>query len=412
VGRQRTQPASRGISRLIAGLADRRLRILLTATGTLALVGAPISVAAAPSNLIPGEVDASVLSSAPTGVVVSSGQLLGGNGSPVSGTVAALAWPTSTNLKKLHSGQSVAVPTVGWAVAGADGQFSLRVDAKRVTSQYRTASGEVNLEVIGWAAGLEGITFEPVLLKSSSAGDAAANGTTDHVAVTLSHAFSKGTPAGSLTSSRGGPESPDVSCQPTLDGASIVRNTEVGDTFVDPYESNYAWLVTSGSSSHSYSFGVGVSTSGTSFSDSGSTSSSATIGMDWGSNPYSFTHDSHYYTMATQYQEYHWTGDCSEYEWESLGLTGGTGNTTTNWIVFGKPQYCQSVGSGLWDRENQGGASFSLGGGVLIANKIGINLSISTSYSGSRIMYYHVSGTDVLCGDNAFPATAGQVGED
>src|SRR6266508_2254430 len=100
----------------------------------------------------PAVVDASVLGRTTAGPIVASGRLLDAGGRPSPGTVALVAWPNDASNRAAGVGATVLTPTVGWAAAGSDGSFSLRLDPTLVTADYVNADGRVNLEAIGWAS--------------------------------------------------------------------------------------------------------------------------------------------------------------------------------------------------------------------------------------------------------------------
>jgi hypothetical protein len=111
------------------------------------------------------------------------------------------------------------------------------------------------------------------------------------------------------------------------------------------------------------------------------------------------------------YQKFFYAGACPRnyYFDQPEGLAGGFTYTYPGWRGF---SHCQTVNTGTWVRQWQGGNSFSLGGGVNIAPWIGINLSVTTSYDSARALYYSITSPTSLCGDNAVPGIAGQISDE
>lgn len=83
---------------------------------------------------------------------MATGQLTNSNGQPVEGTVAVMVWPNETFNRTPRVGSAVLAPTVGWAAAGADGSFALRVDSSQIGAHHVGQDGVVNLEAIGWTS--------------------------------------------------------------------------------------------------------------------------------------------------------------------------------------------------------------------------------------------------------------------
>lgn len=95
--------------------------------------------------------------------------------------------------------------------------------------------------------------------------------------------------------------------------------------------------------------------------------------------------------------------------WVPIGETGGTGN---NWGIT-RPDwtYCQGVAPGAWWRGQEGGKNYTYGSAVKFAGVIGLDLSISRSYSGQQRLYYELPVRRRLCGNNGNPAVAGKIME-
>lgn len=83
------------------------------------------------------------LSNAPVAV---SGQLKDG-GTSLSGDVVAMAWPNAEQLNALPEGANVPLLAVAHARTGTDGRYDLRIDPAAVPSGYRSADGQIDLDV-------------------------------------------------------------------------------------------------------------------------------------------------------------------------------------------------------------------------------------------------------------------------
>jgi hypothetical protein len=75
-------------------------------------------------------------------------------------------------------------------------------------------------------------------------------------------------------------------------------------------------------------------------------------------------------------------------------------------------KWCTPADSGNWYRSSSSGSSYNYSAKVKFADKIGIDLGISRNYSSNQKLHYHiVANSHGLCGNNAFPASAGKVEE-
>jgi hypothetical protein len=64
---------------------------------------------------------------------------------------------------------------------------------------------------------------------------------------------------------------------------------------------------------------------------------------------------------------------------------------------------------GTWKRERTDRNSYSLSGGVKLADQLGINLAVNSNYAASRTLTHAYNGTYEVCGNNDVPARASRV---
>src|SRR5438105_13894749 len=105
----------------------RRVVLLAILAGMLSIPES-VSATASIAGVVPGEVDARVLSTPTPGPVAVRGTLKTDSGKRTRGRVAALAWPNEAFLRTVEVGDRVETPTVGWADTNADGSFALSLD--------------------------------------------------------------------------------------------------------------------------------------------------------------------------------------------------------------------------------------------------------------------------------------------
>ncbi|GGD09702.1 hypothetical protein [Nocardioides daphniae] len=93
--------------------------------------------------------------------------------------------------------------------------------------------------------------------------------------------------------------------------------------------------------------------------------------------------------------------------WIPTGETGGTDHNDG----IARPNFkkCQRVTSDTWSRDRAGGKAYSYGAAVKFASLIGIDLSISRNYNKSQKIDYVLPAPRRMCGNNAWPSTAGKV---
>ena len=132
----------------IVGLAVSPLYAAASPAHSIATLGAQDTVAMG--------VDSSVLKTQTVGPAVASGKLTDSAGLGTAGTIAALAWPNEAYNRKEGAGTQVPTPTVGWALAGSDGSFTLHVDPSKIGADHMRTDGSVNLIALGWTQKSQG----------------------------------------------------------------------------------------------------------------------------------------------------------------------------------------------------------------------------------------------------------------
>lgn len=343
---------------------------------------------------------------APTnGPVVAVGTLVDADGLPAAGTVAVTAWPDETFNRTLGIGSQVVTPTVGWARAGSDGSFTLRVDPRLLGADYVSPDGVVNLVAIGWTQTSQGSWAFPATVGFTMASFTSSTSSSPTAAARFTiTAKDRRTSAGDLTSSSAtltGNVVPLASCSWLLQ-SSYDAMTVIGQTW--PYGLDTGWM--SSDTSHSMTVGVAASTSGTygSWSANGTSITSSGVTFTW--------------AESTAYRNYQVQLRYGKYRLACGGLLMNsysemvqypTGGFTTASISGSSLSQCVPVSMGVWQRVQSNGNHFTLAGGVLIAPLLGINLSVDTDYATSHILYYRLTADGKVCGDNNVPSLASNV---
>jgi hypothetical protein len=371
--------------------------IVVTGTAMPAIVGSAASLAAAP-----GLLNANLMRTPTVGPIVAEGTLVDANGNPVAGDVGALAMPNEQLARVLNRtlkpGDPITTPTVGWAAASSDGAFALRIDPLLIPSGYRSLAGFVNLELIGWNASSEG----EWLLPASMPGALSRTMTVPAARVVRSVTLRLKQPVVAPPARRTRPGSPTV-CS-WLFNASYTAWDEVGES--QPFLSLSGFSI---NTSQSNSLGTAASSNnGTkgSWSADGSASNSSGVSTSSSQNDWN-----RFYEIQSLY----WKLRLSCAPWDFLTQpeypTGGYTWVSTAFVDWGS-RYCTPEGSGTtWKHDTGDGYSFSLGGGVLAASILGINLSLNSSYSSDRQVTYYFPSASALEGSNDYPSRASRINE-
>jgi hypothetical protein len=384
-------------------------RIAILAGLVLLAAGLPSQVAASTApTFVPKGLQTAVFHSPTSGPTVASGTLRDRAGAALPGWVALLAWPTEKVTRTVGIGQSVAIPTVGWARAGSDGRFSVRIDPKLIPDGYLSDQGQVDLDVLGWTATALGVrSFSAQLGTANRAQAAEMNSIAKPASLDVSArgAIRETSPVNASTAASAGGDSgagPLAYCDGTRVGTYSVW-TRVADTW--PYFSNsYGWVEIE--ASHSETVGIGVTVGGT-WSESGTHTTSS--GFSW--TPPGTT----YYREWDIEMDYgKWYYSCTwEYKFYPDGPGGGTISYSIPYQNKWNGAYCSHVDPGVWKRELSDYNHFSLSGGVKSSSVIGINLSINTDYSTTsgvkKKTVYQLTQWSYLCGSNAKPAWASRI---
>ena len=98
-----------------------------------------------------------------------------------------------------------------------------------------------------------------------------------------------------------------------------------------------------------------------------------------------------------------------QWSWHPVGETGGTGTNRKGVHRPKRRRYCATVSRGVWRRNRSDGKYYSYGAAVKFASLIGIDLTIDRNYSHRQRLEYKLKRRRRLCGNNAYPATAGKI---
>jgi len=346
---------------------------------------------------VPVGIDASVLQAPTNGPVVATGKLTDSQGRGVTGTVAVLAWPNEAFNRTLHVGDRVTTPTVGWAPAGTDGSFSIRVDPTRVGVDYLRPDGTVNLDAVGWTQTSQGGLAFPAQVRAPSV----ARGVQTSPARSAARLVIKTEQrlrANAKLGTGAAPAKPDFNCywilNSTYDTMSIIGQTT-------PYGPDLGWMMSQ--SSQTMTVGVAASQSGTygSWSTYGTSSTSSGVSFTWAT-------DTNYrnYQVQLRYGKYKYSCPGGPYREWAIYPTGGYATSPISYAYYSN---CYPVSAGVWARSASNGYHFNASGGVLIGGLLGINLSIDSNYDSSHILYYQLMNNGTVCGDNNVPAYASRV---
>jgi hypothetical protein len=374
-----------------------------TIAATLSLLASSmvvVPVATAAGSHRPVTVDAKVLAKPTSGIVVATGRLLDAMGKPTAGMVAALAWPNEDFLRTLGIGDAFQRPTVGWARAGDDGRFKLKVDAKLVTKPFHRSDGQLDIEIVAWSSDRQGALTTSTWVSD----DARARGHHEipSVAIRLTSTLTtyderaRVDQTAATTTAYG---CGDLVLQSTYDAGVVV-----GETW--PWGSHTGNITIE--TNHELTLGWGTSNSGTygSWSLGGETSKKTTTGDDYNGLSAAFRD----YRLQMRYGKYWLACSLPVYYYEMpMFETGGfwnealsSQNFPTSW------QHCAPA-VGTWWRDQTSGSKYILGGGVKIAGILGIDLKLTTAYATTRKLKYYYNGNYHVCGSNDVPSMAAKV---
>jgi hypothetical protein len=354
-------------------------------------------VTAVPPEVDPAGFASLVDVSAPVAV---EGEIRGAGGLPVQGNVEALAWPNDSILANLAPGVPFHLLPVGAATAGPDGQFELRFSLQSVSPDYRAADGQVDLELVAWDG--TNIKHYFVSVRGDVAGGkpqwvnpTAGNGLSaaDALAARVKASLRLSEP-GLITTTDG---SPKVGCSVWLVSSYTVWS-QIGESV--PYATTQTSWMFSGVS-HSASVGAALKLGGV-WSASGTTSESTTTEITYATNYFD-----RFYDEELRYGIY--DNNCgTPRSFHSIQATGGYRERNVSFDPSWT--HCAAVPAGsTWTRSTQGGNNFTYGAAVQSAGVIGINLSLTTSYSATRKLSYHQTVARHVCGNDDDPSVAGRI---
>lgn len=369
----------------------RTARVLLAALGAAA-IAAPFMVgpteAAPPGGAAPLGVDPAVAGHPTTGPVALAGHVVDASGRPVAGEVAVLAWPSEATQHRFHDGDTIPVPTVGYARASKDGSFAVRLARGDIPAAFVSETGQVNLELVGWA-GLQQATWITSVAATPSGGWRVLD--TRHEAPTLRLATASNIASDSIQPALGG------GCAWILQ-SSYYNWTNIGAGY--PYGSHSSWMTVG--SSHTQTLGVAASSSGKygSWSANGSMTTSDGVSFTWASSIAYRLYDVQVVYGAYQYRctnglNYGW-------QYQPRYPSGGYQTVSTSYPSWGGT--CVPVSAGDWTRNQSSGSDFYMAGGVSAAGTIGINLSADSAYASDHSLTYHLTANGHVCGNNNVPS--------
>ncbi len=380
----------------------------------MATVGQAVG-AAPPTPADPPGIDSRVLASAPAGPVLVSGTLRDARGRAAAGKVAALAWPDEAFLVQHADGTPFTTPTVGWGRAGNNGRFNLQINQALLPAGYVAASGQVNLDIVGWTSSSVGVWSASTWLGDPVGGlgpvGPAKAAAVSHspqipdIVVDASQALS----APSTGVSFGTPvHATPVGCIPWwVDiGNSKYPTQQMGETL--PWPSQRMPAKFKITNSESMSLGIASSFNGTygSWSVAGTQSVTNSVTHDF---PYS-TADLGYYTTDRydEYQDQHhfcetWMPQYYYRDIQNTGSGWSSGVAYPAWcctyLAYESPQ--------VWSRNSSN--SYILSTGVGFSSVLGINLSVTESWSTNFEVFYNFTSAGWMCGNNNSPSVSSRV---
>ena len=365
--------------------------------------GAPPTISLAST---PAQVDQSVLTSATNGPVVATGTLLNASGRPIAGRVAVTAWVNDSVNRNLKVGDSVAAPTVGWANAGNDGLFTLRVDPSKVGADYLRPDGTVNLIAYGWTNKSQGnwafTASVATPIGSASSGAATSNGSAASPVQFQLRAGNRLMTSQDVQAKASGAAIPAAipPCQWIL-WSTYTSWARIGQT--TPWGADLGWMHV-GSTTETTT-GVAFSTGGTigTWKASGTSTFSSGVGID-------FDHNTAYRAYEEQLNMGKWRycgANSSSYLTQARYATGGFNYFGIPWANYSN---CTIVpGGSTWSRSQSNGNHFKTSVGLDTSAYIGIDLSVDQNYDATHVLYYFISANEQICGDNAAPGIASNI---
>lgn len=370
--------------------------------------------AATPSNpaveLMPGLRSSDLLD----GPVLAAGRLLNDAGSPTTGRVVAIVWPTNATLGALRDGDPVKTMAIAQDVADTDGSFVLRVDPDVPLGEYTEVNGTINIDIIGRTTNARAVFSTSRVLRvgarpawvQPNTRDTSSEALPDEIRLVAANQSSSGL-------------APETAPLPAKDkaglcGADTVKATydqrwvALGETYPGPNaKAKFTYEVTSTST-----VGVGYSLTGAygSYNQSGTSEVSSTTKIIW---PDRLPNTKWLHKTTYQYKKYEIKdgGYCTE-RWYQVRATVYQGGVDSYQIV-GPPSapHCSYVGGPVVIEKNTGTA-INWSNGVTLGAAIGIDVSAKTGFNTKSLIKFTFSRAGWLCGSNAsYPSAAQVVGK-
>ncbi|WP_062467440.1 hypothetical protein [Demequina maris] len=343
--------------------------------------------------------------------------------------VVAQAWPAGEVLQSQSEGTQFTLLPIALSDVNNDGTFELAADPEEIPEGYIGDDGIVDLLVTAW----DGDTVAET--STSVAFDEVTDGFVDPLAVEiLGEARSSDDEDYSSDVVRELGDAPEVdladaqvsdqqsvdmsllekpwtSCTTTVLERGIIRNAVIGESL--PTSSGQtSWL--SFKNSQSVSTGVAVSSTGNAgtFSISGTTTNSGSFSQTWSASA-----SKRYYRVGVEVGRYKsvCTGTVSgatsspvtTYSTRVIGLTGGTSSIATS--LTPSWSYCDSIDAGTWTRSSSTANAYSNSLGLTLPAPASISVTSKSQYSSSHTLYFKQSTSKTMCGNNAYPGSAGRI---
>jgi hypothetical protein len=332
-----------------------------------------------------------------SGQIITQGRLLGGNGKAVApGTPVSLyAWPDSTVLKALHSGERVPWALVGSTVTAASGQFRIRITSPEALLSSATRSGIVNLQVMSTSnAGFGSFNFSRRIMRRGNGELVVENASTDddYQSVPPQTVNLRLSATHWVTSASIEPDH----CTGWLYRSSYGPEWDVvGQTYVTFSGITQSFIYHEGQSS---TLGIGISDTNKygSFDGNGTASESSTT-----SESYPTTgQDGWYYESEFVYSNYE--DECTQGDRWMARVTGYAGGAQSQFASSApSTPYCvkQEAGS-TFTKDTTAAVTWTNG---LTIPVIGLSVSSQTGYSSGAAISFHYTATHRMCGAGGYP---------
>ena len=181
----------------------------------------------------------------------------------------------------------------------------------------------------------------------------------------------------------------------------------IGTTY--PIGNSTGWMEVSANNKNGASYGVGVQYVGQSIKASGTTWASGGWTKKWNAGGDSRSYRKQIVEYKMRFHGY-LNPACDHYHWIAIEETGGT---ATNKYGVSRPDwntYCAPESPGPFGRNESGGKTYDYASALKMKSIIGIDLGIKREYTEAQSVWYDIKGKNkYLCGNNAYPRTAGKL---